>query len=814
MADTFTIGGTVADMDALDAIPLRFTEVFGSIPTLTLQRRGIRLPGIPDPWLGKSIVWRNGGIVRFAGDVVSLNPHFDQRLGWVLTYQCLGRRFRLNWFPHTDSNTLTDTSSFNLTRTDPNYNAAKAGRAVGDILAAVLQMPNNANTSMSAGIGNYTGSPGTYALPAVTLADLATTAGTPMAMIPPRPIYFTGEKFGDAIEAFLAQWAPNHRMWIDTAGNYRFLDLSDATDFPNTTLTMGTDPIEPTELARDTSNSYPRVVVRGQPIAVMAVLKQSLGQITQNFGWGGMSSATAKANWNQKQFTQAAYGDNNQFPTISSGTITSCTTTTVTVHSSVANENWVANYWDQTDGSVAGTGHHGTVNLYSSVIPGMYTQCWSARIISNTALVAGGNSVLTIDSPLPNTTYDNYTVSGYANNGQVVWTAYKVVNTAMAARFTWQSTYPQAIINAAGTAASLVNSPIAIIQRADGTSFPLSFTWDTSGNIRFIAPTYVMAGSPTPYPTENFDIWIYMPVNTDALSVQSPTGGGYAGTANTVEGLQKTLTVTIDQWTDPGQTTQMQAYADVLLKSLQDSVVEGQVVYYGWYAPAPTFGMALSIAGKDGACPTYVTGWEGLNIPVRAVDVEWPQTSGQDYLTTMHVSNRKGVYDVSQFLRPPRRPGYSFGAEQVMSPFGMAIPTTEGMGGRMIDRVLPTVPEATEGLGMPDFTGQMVAGMDFGAGITAGGRGGPGVPGRGGRLSGRDLGPEPESLVAAGRAAPYSAMEAIPTTTVGGPTFAAPGPDVEPAPLPEKPAAIPGSTPPEIRPIVPTYEPPPETGGP
>ena len=614
MADVFTIGGVVQDLDALDAIPVRFAETFGQVPTLTLQRRGVALPGLPDPWLGKPVTWRNGGTLRFTGDVVALNPHFDERLGWVLTYQCLGFRFRLNWFPHTDLATGTDATAFNLTRTDPSYNAARAGRSVGNILTSVLQMTANATACLAAGIGNYTGTSPNFTLPAVTATDLATTA---LAVIPPRPIYFTGEKFGDALEALLAQWAPNHRMWIDPAGNFRFLDLSDATMFPNTTLTLGVDPIEPTDISRDTSNCYQRVVVRGQPIAVMAAIQFKRGDLQEAFGWGAYGdtpagSNSAKAAWNPAQFTSAAYGDNNQYPTISSGTITNCTTTVVTIRSSASNENWVANYWDQTDGTVAGTGHHGTINLYASSLGGAYTQCWSARIIANTALGAGGTSALTIDSPLPGTQYDSYTISGYANNAQIVWTRYKVVNTTLAARFTNQSTYPQPIVNASGSAASLVNSPLAIIQRSDGTSFPLAFSWSASGEIRFIAPTYVMAGSPKPYsaPTwNNFDVWMYMPVYTNALQVQSPSAGGWSGTSNTLEGLQKTLTVTIDQWTDPGQSSQMQAYSDSLLRSLRDTVTEGEVVYYDLYAPALSFGMALSIAANYGPTVTCATGW-------------------------------------------------------------------------------------------------------------------------------------------------------------------------------------------------------------
>jgi hypothetical protein len=113
MADVFTLGGVTLDLDAAEAVPVRFTERFGSIPTLTMQRRGIPLPGLPDPWIGKTITWSHDGTPYFSGDIVSVAPHFDESFGWVLSYQCLGLRNRLDWFPHTDSQTGVDTSVYN-----------------------------------------------------------------------------------------------------------------------------------------------------------------------------------------------------------------------------------------------------------------------------------------------------------------------------------------------------------------------------------------------------------------------------------------------------------------------------------------------------------------------------------------------------------------------------------------------------------------------------------------------------------------------------------------------------------------------------
>src|SRR5205823_2714434 len=137
--------------------------------------------------------------------------------------------------------------------------------------------------------GHYAVNNGVYSLPAATAGDLAA-----LSTIPPRAVYVTGERFGDALDGVLGRWAPNHRMWVDPSGTVRFLDLR---AFPVHTFTMGADPIEPTELTRDAGDCFQRVVVRGRPIAVMALLKLSRGQIAEDFAWGAYDNAQAKASW-------------------------------------------------------------------------------------------------------------------------------------------------------------------------------------------------------------------------------------------------------------------------------------------------------------------------------------------------------------------------------------------------------------------------------------------------------------------------------------------------------------------------------------
>lgn len=654
MSDVFTIGGTAVDLDAMDAIPVRFNERFGAIATLTLERRGIPLPGSPDPWLGKDVTWSHGGTLYFVGDVVGVVPSYHDDMGWIFTYQCLGIRNRLDFFPHTDSNTGIDTSPYNLTLEDPGYNAARAGRTVGQVLADVLTMPANAAAMTAVGIGNLGVNDGVYALPAATAADLAA-----LTVIPPRPVYVTGEKLGDALEGFLGQWAPNHRLWVQPDGTLRVRDLR---AFPVHTFTMGTDPIEPTELARDAGDCFQRVVVRGQPVAVMALLKLSRGQITEDFAWGGFTTAQAKANWTPAQFHAPGQA-------LDSGACTCPSTTQVTVTSASGSTSWAANSWDQA------TGLHGVVNL-SSTIVNDYTQFYTARVVANTALAAGGTATLTLDTPLPHTSFDHYSLTGLATGGSVVWTRYRIANPALWPRVTNQSTFPQPMINGGG-GATLMSSPIGIVFRNDGSTFPLAFTSDAAtGTLRFIAPTYIVANNAPPQ-----DLWVYLPIQSNPnTAVQPPDAGtppatapAYAGTSHAVEGLQKTLTCTVEPWRDPAQLSQVRAYAADLLDSVKDTVVEGSIVYYGLFEPALVFGLAAAVAGDDGA-GAYPTGWETLNLPILEVDVEWAQRQGYDYRTTLHASNRRSHYGVGMFMRPERAVGPGFGAGEVVHPFGAFLP--------------------------------------------------------------------------------------------------------------------------------------------
>ena len=141
---TVTIGGLAMPMNLYNFWPVRLCMRFDAYCTLTLQKRGWALPGLPDPWLGKPIVLAVNGTIYFQGNVSDADPTYAD-IGWITTYQCLDLKRRCDLVPMTDSNTLTDTAAFNLTPEDPLALASRQGRNIGQILTSVLTMQDNAN---------------------------------------------------------------------------------------------------------------------------------------------------------------------------------------------------------------------------------------------------------------------------------------------------------------------------------------------------------------------------------------------------------------------------------------------------------------------------------------------------------------------------------------------------------------------------------------------------------------------------------------------------------------------------------------------
>jgi hypothetical protein len=651
MSTTLTIGGASVSIprDLVPGTLVAFTR--DGAPSFSFYVRGGKPTAPPDPYLGKEARLTVGGTLVFVGDVVSVHPEHGGENGWQFAYQCLGAAHRMERFPHTDSNTGTVTSVYNANLEDTqNYLPARAGRTVGQIIADVLSFKANGDNLTARGIGNltYNSGTGTYTLPTATANDCAA-----LSLIPNGPVYFQGEQFWHALAGFIQEYTRNYLLHVEPGGDIRILDVR---SFTPHTFTMGADPVLPTELSRDWHGCFPRVLILGAPIAVMALLKLSNGSLIENFAYASFTNAQAKTAWTPGQFHQASAQD--------SGTCTCGDTLHVTVTSSNSSYSWSSNYWDFT-----AAGRHGAVNLYSTVVTGV-TQVYTARIVSNTALVpvssgGSGTSILTLDTPLPHTSFDRYTITGLAaQDGSIVWRKYQIANTSLWPRVTVQSTFPQAFFNSGG-GVTLTSTPMGgILWPISGSSppynqFPMPFTYDNNGNIYFAGPTYTVANNAAPA-----DVWALIPVYSDPNQAVAPADVSgvpqYAGTSYTVEGKTDTFVVPCPAWRDPANLAQMQAYAAEILDAVKDTVVEGAITYLGLYQNALVPGLKANVTGVD-----FTTGWEAVNLPVVEASLVWQPKGPTSWVTRMTCSSRRSFLSEAFYMRPAR----SFASPLESDPF-------------------------------------------------------------------------------------------------------------------------------------------------
>lgn len=635
MATTLTIGGSPVTLSARNSWPRVLSYDFGGYSSLVIERRGGPLQALPDPWLGKQISLSIGGVVYFQGDVTDADPHYTD-IGWVTSYQCRDLKARCDRVPMTDSNTLTDAASYNGQLDDPLAIPSRQGRTAGQIIQDVLTMTANATALNARGVGAYTSMGPPPVLPASTLADLAA-----MTVIPPNGCVVQGEKLISAIESFARQWAPNHYLWIEPAtGAIRLVDQRTLADH---TLTMEIDPIEPTALRRSVGDCFQRVVVRGMPVAERKVVSVLDGGLQEHFDYGSVSNAAAKAAWTPQEAVTSSTAK-------SEGTCSCTDTLDVVVDPADALQAWPSNFWDQSS-----TGHQGQIDLWYTGGAGL-TQSVSRRIVSNAALTAGGTANCVMDLALPIIAYNKYKIYGVSNGLGWCWKRYKVTDPTVAAAMTRQLTYPAPWVGSNGGVAVMTSYPMGSVCWSSSGSPPFeerpaAFTFDpVAGNIYFLQATYISNGNRVPS-----DVRALLAVNTGSNVAAYPADVSgspvYAGTSNSVEGMTETLTVTCLQWRDPANLANMVAYAHDLHDSVKDTIVSGTVVYHGLYLTALQAGQSISVAGS-----AYTTGYEGLKLPIRAVELHWEIGQGRavNYTTVMQLSNRRAHYTADSFLRPDR----------------------------------------------------------------------------------------------------------------------------------------------------------------
>jgi len=498
-------------------------------------------------------------------------------------------------------------------------------------------------------------------LPTSTVTDLAA-----LDVVPPFRLTFAGERILQNMESVIQTCHPNHWLHVEPDGDIRILDQRENDEV---TLTLGGDPrIMPPSLTRDHSDTYSRLVTRGD-VFVMAVtlgLRPYPGSsdtnagLIEDFAHSGLTNDQAK-----DAYTTADWDGFSLNGGQDSGSCTCPDTLTVRVTSEDASLTWAANALDQTS-----TGKHAIITVYSDILTG-FQQMYHARVIANTALTAGGTSDLTLDRALPSTDYNGYRMYALGSAGNVVYRRYKVVNPTIAAAM--QQFFPRefAFRNSDGTAAALTTAPMGTVLWSQSGDPPYQYSSigvqidPGAGTITTVSPTCLVFGGGAITPPSDFQVFV--PVATGELWCQSPSGGGFAGTLYTVEGVERTKTVTVREWRDYSLNTQMQRYCDEQFDAIKDVVVEGTLTYLGIDEQFLAPGKSVSIDG-DG----YTTGMEDLALPVASTQVTFNHGPGGTFYTmSLQLSNRKARYSGELHMRPSVT-GQALGISEGMDVSGAA----------------------------------------------------------------------------------------------------------------------------------------------
>lgn len=346
-------------------------------------------------------------------------------------------------------------------------------------------------------------------------------------------------------------------------------------------------------------------------------------------------------------------------PNRDEGTCTCPSTTEVTVTSGDSKRTWPANYWDHSS-----TGRQGYLLLTYDVGTNIESK-FSARIISHPALAAGGTCTLTIEGALPATTYNRYTIVGLAGGDSDVWRKYEVTNANYVGKLMKYFPRPVPRLFADGSSATMTSVPAGFVQYSSSGSKPFQEACigidvlPTQDGFRTQVPTVVPFGT-----TANLEIGgastdgvpsnvgALLAVRRGQLQVVRPADSGstptYTGTSNSVEGLAETLTVTVPSWIDGNNSTNMTTFAQEVLDSVKDAVVEGSITLLRFHGPLlATFGQKVRLTSS------YATPWTGLDLPVVEARLTWIRGSGHRYQTTLRVSNRRAALSAEQFVRPP-----------------------------------------------------------------------------------------------------------------------------------------------------------------
>jgi hypothetical protein len=576
-----------------------------------------------------SITMGSGGSppLVFSGEIVDCQPGLTAD-GRTWGYRALGLKYAANWIPVTavDGSGLI---RFNVSPTDIfNYSASMAGQSVGQILAYCLTL----HSTVLAAAGITTDSTTASQLAALTL-------------VPNSEVDVRGERLWQPLEAVCQQWARNIRLVILPSGLVRVIDITTGTA---ESFTVGTDDIDIPLLRYNWTNCATRVVVRGQGLIEPGYVETAIVNSVQSLtpAWNN----TEQNNWNLQAFTNPSGATDNGSCTVASATTINCTS----VNGSLS---LATNYWDTVQGWI-----------YVSYSLGTGLTFTESRAITASTSTSTGVYTVTVNYAFTNTNYDSYKIIGTAvplsaGGLSLVWRLYNVTDPGSQIADHLVRMFPtQVPFEIPGQAASaLTSAPTCQIQYqtngglgsvTEGTYAPFQVL-PATGQILFTQPVVMVNNSSAQLATGGSsvtapsNIIALLPYSRGALeAIYPPNSGGspvYAGTAYSVNGLQRTQYVDVPSWTYYGDVSVLNSLAQMLWQAVSNTIIEGTISFKGLNTTmagptgGATPGYVLNIHGNG-----YTTGLETAAVPVRAQTVRYVTdgASGLIYSTEYRVSSR------------------------------------------------------------------------------------------------------------------------------------------------------------------------------
>ena len=564
------------------------------------------------------------GTLRFTGDIVSVEPAMGPT-GRTWGYRALGLENRANQIPVTG----TDGSGvivYNLPAEDEDYIQANSGQSIGDIVDAVLT--SHASELTAAGITTD----------ATTTSQLAA-----LTLVPSEAVYITGERLWQALQAAFQRWHRNGRLVILPSGLVRVVDVTTGSSHTlNAPGQASADPIDPPLWRREWTHCATRVQARGA------------GRIRP--AYVSLLATTLVRTWDDTDEDDWTLADfNTPGDAYDVGAVTTVLgPTSVRINPTDNAKTWATNFWSDRQAWVYLRGSNTGIDYQES-----------APVTACTALTAGGTSDLTLGLTLDNSgasDYANYELIGKvaaAGDGRNnVWRLYDVTTPGgyVEGHLVKRFPAPVAAVGHNGLSAQLTISPVAWIIK-DGISYPASFRIQpATGQILFDRPVVEQLNTPAALAAggsgvvQPDDIYVLLAYSRGALTATYPPDSGgpvYSGTAYSAAGLERTRTADVPNWIYEGNESLMEDFAEMVHKSISDTLIEGTIRYRGYYSACedPSGGHTITTVE-----PIWSGGTTSTTVPVRSCTVRHVYSGGGVlYETELRCTTRRDPRTDSAF---------------------------------------------------------------------------------------------------------------------------------------------------------------------